>query len=229
ATAVYTLGIEDDGPSITPDESSVGSSVTLDETDRGPTTDGVFASALSATSAAAILSFTSDYGADGAGTTTYGLTVTDAVSGLATAQGDHAITLVQTDATTITGVYNDGTDHTAFTVVINADGTLTVTQYVALEHTSDGDNVTPAGSYDDSLDLSGKISASATVTDADGDTAQTSADVGGAVSFKDDGPSAGTNANIVMVDDDDEANGIGDNASGDDVPAFTTGTLSHIY
>ncbi|MBB6412996.1 DUF5801 repeats-in-toxin domain-containing protein, partial [Mesorhizobium sangaii] len=65
----------DDGPSIT--SAVVGSSVTLDETNNGSTTDGVLNPALmTATSAAAIVTVTSSFGADGAGTTAYALSVT---------------------------------------------------------------------------------------------------------------------------------------------------------
>ena len=84
---------------------------------------------INATSAASILTLTSDFGADGAAAinaTQYGLSLagggSSLVTTLATAQGDLPITLVQTNATTITGQYN-GT-LTAFTVVINDDGTL---------------------------------------------------------------------------------------------------------
>ena len=74
----------------------------------------------------------------------------------------------------------------AFSVVINADGTLTVTQNVALEHLSDGP--TPAD-HDDTLDLDGLITATVTITDSDGDTASGSAEIGAAITFDDDGPS----------------------------------------
>ncbi|MDG4882627.1 DUF5801 repeats-in-toxin domain-containing protein [Mesorhizobium sp. WSM4884] len=177
----------DDGPSIT--NAVVGSSVTLDETSNGPTTDGVLNPAImTATSAAAIVTLTSSYGADGAGTTAYALSVTNSASGLATAQGDHAITLVQVGAT-VQGQYTDaGGTHTAFTVSIASDGKLTVVQNVALEHLVDGST---AAAYNDALSLAGKIAVTATVTDADGDSASTGAiDVGGAVTFLDDGPTA---------------------------------------
>ena len=70
--------------------------------------------------------------------------------------------------------------------MINADGTLTVTQYVALEHLTDGP--TPAD-HDDTLDLDGLITATVTITDSDGDTASGGAEIGAAVTFDDDGPS----------------------------------------
>ncbi|TGT67591.1 hypothetical protein EN802_28950, partial [bacterium M00.F.Ca.ET.159.01.1.1] len=186
STSTISINITDDVPSIS--NAVAGSSVTLDETNNGPTTDGVLNPAImTATSAAAIVTLTSNYGADGAGTTTYALSVTNAASGLATAQGDHAITLVQVGAT-VQGQYTDaGGTHTAFTVSVAADGKMTVVQNVALEHLVDGST---AAAYNDALNLAGKIAVTATVTDADGDTASTGAiDVGGAVTFLDDGPS----------------------------------------
>ncbi|WP_167509403.1 MULTISPECIES: DUF5801 repeats-in-toxin domain-containing protein, partial [unclassified Mesorhizobium] len=216
----------DDGPSIS--NAVVGSSVTLDETNNGPTTDGVLNPAImTATSAAAIVTLTSNYGADGAGTTTYALSVTNAASGLATAQGDHAITLVQVGAT-VQGQYTDaGGTHTAFTVSVAADGKMTVVQNVALEHLVDGST---AAAYNDALNLAGKIAVTATVTDADGDTASTGAiDVGGAVTFLDDGPSVSANS-AVQLDDDALAGG-NPGGTGDVNPdtANTAGTLAHSY
>ena len=63
-----------------------------------------------------------------------------------------------------------------------------------------------------------------TVTDGDGDTATSTL----AISVDDDTPTAGANAKTVIVDDDDQADGI-PNGTGDDAPAFTTGTLAHNY
>ena len=105
---------------------------------------------------------------------------TTAPSGLATAVGDFPITLVETSASTIVGRYNDGTgDKTAFTISIGADGKLMVTQLVALEHLQDGE----AALHDDPLTLTGLISASVTITDADGDTATASTEIGGQITF----------------------------------------------
>ncbi|MEQ6917658.1 retention module-containing protein [Halomonas aquatica] len=172
----------DDGPRI--DSASLSeASVSLDETDA--VTPAGFP--ISDTSDSAILSVTSQFGADGAAAsnaTVYGLELSgDGTTSLATAQGDYAITLVETDATTITGQYVDGDNatRTAFTVVINANGTLTVTQEVPLEHLDPDD-------ANDTLDLAGLITATVTVTDADGDTDSASAEIGGAVTFYDDAP-----------------------------------------
>src|SRR5690606_34294511 len=176
----------DDGPSVS--GVTVGSSVTLDETAAG---EGFVNGPIVATSGAAILSATLLFGADAAaatGATVHGLSLSgDGTTALQTAVGDFAISLVQSDAATITGQYFDGVStQTAFTVVINGDGTLTVTQHVALEHLVDGSS---AAAHDDPLTLEGLITATVTITDADGDTASGSAEIGGAVTFREDGPS----------------------------------------
>src|SRR5207253_7670211 len=109
---------------------------------------------------------------------------------LKTAVGDFPITLVQTDPQTITGTYNDGSVKTAFTVHINANGTVTLTENVPLEHNTDGNT---AAAYNDTLNLSGLINATVTVTDKDGDSVTSSpVAVGNLVSFFDDGPHAFT-------------------------------------
>ena len=173
----------DDGPSL----SSVvaGAAVSVDESNAGVN----FATPVSMTSATAAITATSAFGADGAaasGATTYGLTLagTGATS-LQTAIGDQAITLVQTSATTITGQY--GGTLTAFTLTINANGTTTLTQNVALEHLVDGNT---AAAYNDTLTLSGLVNATITIKDFDGDTATASTAIGGNVTFFDDGVDA---------------------------------------
>ncbi|WP_229660342.1 DUF5801 repeats-in-toxin domain-containing protein, partial [Croceicoccus pelagius] len=98
------------------------------------------------------------------------------------------ITLEQTSDTVISGTYNNGAD-TAFTVEILADGSLKVTQNVALEHLDPTDD-------NDTLDLAGLITATVTITDNDGDTDEGSTEVGGAVTFYDDGPAVAAAAAI---------------------------------
>ncbi|WP_435417884.1 DUF5801 repeats-in-toxin domain-containing protein [Parerythrobacter aurantius] len=180
----------DDGPALS--NVALGTGVDVDESNGFPTSD---------TSLAPVISYTANFGADGNNGTTFALSVTNAASGLATAAGDFPITLVQTNATTITGTYNDGTGtKTAFTVVINGDGTVTLTQNVALEHLVDG----PEGpAHDDTLNLAGKISANVTIKDGDNDTDSASVQIGGALVFYDDGPSvvlSGTNPDLQVSD-----------------------------
>ncbi|MEP3051002.1 MAG: DUF5801 repeats-in-toxin domain-containing protein [Erythrobacter sp.] len=175
----------DDGPALS--GVSLGSAVDVDETDGLPQSDS---------SAASIIDFTSDFGADGDGGTAFGLSVVNSASGLATAAGDYPITLVQTSPTTITGTFDPGTGpQSAFTATINADGTVTLTQIVALEHTVDGDDT--AGEHNDTLNLDGLINATVTITDGDGDTASETIGIGGALTFFDDGPSVSLSGNDV--------------------------------
>ncbi|WP_206539307.1 beta strand repeat-containing protein [Aurantiacibacter luteus] len=211
------ISFRDDGPSLTGVTATGGASV--DETDGLPT---------SGSSASGVLGFTATYGADGAGTTTYALNVTDANSGLATAVGDFPVTLVQVNTTTIEGRYDGG--KLAFTVSIDATtGVVTLTQTVALEHLVDGS--TPAA-YNDTLNLAGKIAATVTVTDRDGDAVSGSADIGAGLTFYDDGPSVtltGT-ANDLVVSDANFA--VNDTENYADAFAFdggTDGTASIAY
>ncbi|MBV7266499.1 DUF5801 repeats-in-toxin domain-containing protein [Erythrobacter ani] len=195
ATANIAGGITflDDGPALS--NVALGSSVTVDETD-GLTT--------SATSTASILNFTADFGEDGPNGTEFSLSVIDAASGLATAVGDYPITLVATSATLITGVFDDGNgDQPAFTVSIDGDGKITLTQIVALEHLIDGDDSN--GEHNDPLNLDGKISATVTIKDGDGDTDSATVAIGGALTFLDDGPSvslSGINDSLSVSDAD---------------------------
>jgi len=188
--------IEDDGPSIT---NVAGSgSVTLDET--GGLDSNV-------TSAAAVITANLNFGADGAATTNsivYGLSLTgNGTTPLTTAVGDFAISLVATSATTIVGRYTDGGGvvRDAFTVTINANGTLTVSQLVALEHLQDGQFPL----HNDPLTLDNLITASVTITDSDGDSVSATKQVGGQVTFLDDGPSASVAATGTIVLNDETA------------------------
>ncbi|WP_431023493.1 retention module-containing protein [Halomonas sp. H5] len=179
ASTTLTIDVLDDGPSVTGELSEA--TVVLDETDAG---EAFVAGPISATSAAAILDVSALFGADGAAASdslVYGLALSgDGSTGLTTTVGGHAISLEQTSDTLISGVY-DGAN-VAFTVEIHADGTLTVTQHVALAHPDTGDP-------DDTLNLAGLITATVEITDGDGDSAEASAEIGGAVTFHDDGPS----------------------------------------
>lgn len=224
ATANVTLQVEDDSPEIS--GVRLGATAILDETSAG--TPGGFP--INVTSAGSILSFSSTFGADGAaagGGVVYALTLSgNAATNLKTAIGDFPITLVQTNSTTITGTFENGGTQTAFTVKINADGSLTVTQNVPLEHNSDG--LSPEVHHNDSLSLAGLVNASVTITDFDNDSVSGGAQIGGAIIFEDDGPKVSENA-LVRLDDDALKGGIpggtGDNVDGRNV----SGTLAHSF
>ncbi|MCM3417820.1 DUF5801 repeats-in-toxin domain-containing protein [Sphingopyxis alaskensis] len=180
----------DDGPTIS--AAVGGAGVVLDES-------GGFDSVTSITP---VIAATFDFGADGAasgGGVTYSIELTGGglsqPSGLATAVGDFPITLVQTSATMIVGRFDSGSgDQDAFTIVINSDGTLTVTQLVALEHLIDGESATD---HDDALTLTGLVTARITVEDGDGDTVTSTTEIGDQISFLDDGLMANPDSNSV--------------------------------
>lgn len=210
------ISFADDGPVLT--NAAGNSSVTLDETTAGsPAGFGV--AGISQTSAAAIVTATAAFGADGAAAanaTTYALSVVGGgVTTLQTAIGNHAISLsLSPDGKTVTGSYNDGSVKTAFTATVNANGTLTVTQFVPLEHLVDGG---PGAAHDDALTLSGLINATITITDFDGDTDSETVAIGDRITFKDDGPTlnvtVGSDANVVLITQD--ADTIGTNTDTD--------------
>ena len=204
-SAVVQIGANirftDDGPSLT--GAQAGAGVTLDETQAG-TPSGFPISATS--ESAAIVAGAANFGADGpaaSNSVTYAISVVgDGATTLRTALGDFPVTLVQAagNSNVITGTYDGG--KVAFTVTINANGTLTVSQNVPLEHNVDG---LPGAAHDDSLDLSGLINATVTVRDFDGDTASASAGIGGLIVFRDDGPDSslavGAARNVLVLDE----------------------------
>ena len=100
-----------------------------------------------------------------------------------TSQGDLVVGRIGTEA-------GDGTDTAdpsgaiAFAVAIDADdGTVSLAQYASVT------NPTGGSSHDETVDLTGKISAVVTVTDGDGDIDTDSTDIGDQIYFSDDGPS----------------------------------------
>ncbi|NAW35803.1 DUF5801 repeats-in-toxin domain-containing protein, partial [Halomonas alimentaria] len=102
--------------------------------------------------------------------------------------------------------YVGGDDSTpaVFDIAIAGDGEITVTQYQALEHDTDGS--TPAD-YDDAqtLDAAG-IQVVQTVTDADGDSDSATSGSALSITFKDDGPDAsaaeGASASVTLDETD---------------------------
>ncbi|WP_166294177.1 DUF5801 repeats-in-toxin domain-containing protein [Bradyrhizobium sp. 2S1] len=128
------------------------------------------------------------YGAAGAGTTTYGLSVLNAASGLTLTDGT-AITLSLDGSGRIIGTV--GTDvanpsltgMVAFAIAIDpATGRLYVAEYLSL-HQNDATNPNDIVSL-----AAGKVGATVTVTDSDGDHAVATADISTHISFLDDGP-----------------------------------------
>ncbi|MFM5332839.1 VWA domain-containing protein, partial [Aeromonas veronii] len=197
---------EDDGPSVT--AMTLTGSVTTDESTQ-----------LGVTVASVASIFSGGVGSTGVdgGTTDVSLRIDVAASGLVTTVGNKAITLVAdgADSDIVYGKFDsDGDnvlDSNAFKLEIGEDGTLSVTQFVAIKHPDSPTN------YDEPVDLAGKLSAVVTTTDGDGDVASKSVSIGAGVQFEDDGPSAvadtitsGTNGTVNLVLVLDSSGSIGD-------------------
>jgi len=208
-----TITFDDDIPTLS--NVQPGSGVDLDETDAG--SPGGFP--INDTSAGAVISATQAFGADGAAaanSVVYGLAITGGPgSGLQTAQGNFAITLVAIDSDTIQGQYQNGGTQVAFTIQMNANGTVTLTQNVPLEHLQDGG---PAF-FNDTLDLTGLINATVTITDADGDSASASAPIGDNLVFFDDGPDAQADGQATLDQLVLDESPVGTETDGDSDPA----------
>ena len=147
------------------------------------------------------------YGADGPGTTAYALHIpadgTD--SGVDTTDG-HNIWLYQGPNGIIVGREGDATNvpnpagAIIFAVSIDSDGELTVVQYDSLKHP------TFPNEYDEDIGLNtDALQAVVTLTDADGDSASGSANIGSLVRFDDDGPKAKIDDLPVNVQHDETA------------------------
>ncbi|WP_279503069.1 DUF5801 repeats-in-toxin domain-containing protein [Aeromonas veronii] len=171
------------------------------------TTDESTQLGVTVTSVASIFSGgVGNTGVDG-GTTDVSLRIDVAASGLVTTVGNKAITLVAdgADSDIVYGKFDgDGDnvlDNNAFKLEKEEDGTLSVTQFVAIKHPDSPTN------YDEPVDLAGKLSAVVTTTDGDGDVASKSVSIGAGVQFEDDGPSvtAMTLTGSVTTDESDPA------------------------
>ncbi len=136
--------------------------------------------------------FEHHFGADGEGSFVYSLAIDNTATGLAklkdTLTGESIKLVLDADGTVKGVVDNEGgTDNgeTIFTVTVDSDGKVTLTQARAMHH----ENPQKTGS-DDVLTLpAGSIKLTATVTDKDGDTDTASVDIGDKLTFQDDGPS----------------------------------------
>ncbi|WP_020591799.1 DUF5801 repeats-in-toxin domain-containing protein [Kiloniella laminariae] len=128
--------------------------------------------------------FASSFGADGPGSLTYAVSATDGTnSGLVdTATGDPV--LLYTQGGDVYGRIGSAGGAVVFKVSVDGSGVVTLDQQRALEH-PDADNPNDAVSL-----APGLISLTGTIVDSDGDHADASLDLGTALYFKDDGPTA---------------------------------------
>ena len=197
APAVFTITVNDDGPTATAAVAADGD-ITL--TTQDAQTIGEASDTASAEFGAAFLAAAvPNYGADGAGTTVisgYALSIT---GGDGTVSGLTSNGLAVTLSLSGNDVVGSTTAGEVFRIAVDADGTVTLTQSAELDHlpedmdaTNDNTNIALANGLV-------TLSATATTTDGDNDTATTtvSVDLGGNLSFDDDGPIAVADSNSV--------------------------------
>ncbi|WP_287309842.1 DUF5801 repeats-in-toxin domain-containing protein [Mesorhizobium sp.] len=163
------LVFEDDAPTIT--GSGTEAIATVDESDLA--TDGTanFSS-----------NFNGGYGADGAGTTTYALSVIAGASGLIDTLTGEAVNLSVTPGGVVEGRTAIG-NALVFTVTVDAAGIVTLNQDRAVIHDpNSGPNDTETLSADNLVQLT------ATITDKDGDSAAAVLNIGQNLVLTDDAP-----------------------------------------
>ncbi|WP_440466813.1 retention module-containing protein [Pseudomonas sp. YH-1] len=186
------VSFTDDGPTIAVGDTE-GLHLTVDESSLG--TD-----ATSSVSAGDL--FNAQFGADGAGSITYKVETQDNTdSGLKDSATGNSIFLFNT-ANGVEGRVGGANGEVAFRVTLGQDGKITLDQVRALVHPDNTD-------ANDPLSLGeGKITLTATVTDADGDHQSAGLDLGGKLTFLDDGPSIApsTDADIKLTVDETHLN-----------------------
>ncbi len=189
----FVVKVTDDVPTVS--ISLTGSTVTHDETTgvNPGSDDSVLATAKSAftglenterlhalgyaRNGVAIVNSGSSVGTDEPKSASLTLQVTDAASGLRTTSGE-AITLHEENGLVV-GRDEDG--DAVFAISLDSSGHVSIAQYQAIQHPI-------AGQANELVNLAGKISASISATDFDGDTATKSIDIGGQIQFRDDAP-----------------------------------------
>ncbi|WP_252353620.1 retention module-containing protein [Aeromonas jandaei] len=207
------FSFDDDGPSLSASAADANALI-VDETALGTTATADFASL-----------FTPSYGADGAGSVgNYQLGINAGATGLVDTATNEPVTL-QLVSGVVQGVTASGA--VVFTVSVDSAGVVTLEQLRAVVHAEAGG---PGIAHDDSqgLQAANLITLTATVTDKDGDTNTATADIGGALTFKDDGPKASNVQAALVLDDEGLVGGI-NGGSGDVAGANTsvTGNLAY--
>ena len=175
-STMITITIEDDSPVV----EVVGAPLpvlTVDETDLAADSSASFAEA-----------FAIGYGADGAGTTTYALSIAAGPTGLVDVESGQDVVLAIESGQVVGRAGAGGA--IVFTVAVNAaTGQIAFDQLRAVSH-SDATNP------DDSLTLAdpGLVTLTVTATDGDGDSSSATLDLGSQLVFRDDGPTARSDA-----------------------------------
>ena len=241
ATGQVRVRILDDGPSV--DVQATNEALVLlttqdAETDGDPTSEDP---AVSTANFSGVFSIASQsFGADGAGTAPtlgYALSLAVAAGSLSGLSSNGASIRLYDIGGVITGstaASEDAVDagNTIFTLSVSGSGVVTQTQYAEVDHAPPGESSPP---YDDQFAVLGNglvnLTASATITDGDTDTAFDSdvIDLGGNIRFADDGPSVdvqATNEALVLLTTQD-AETDGDPTSED--PAVSTANFSGVF
>jgi hypothetical protein len=194
------LTIDDDGPSITASGSQP--TLTVDESFLTAGTNGIAGSTPDLASTHTTGNFSGAFshvnGADGA-TITYALSITGgngASSGLIDSQTGLTDVLVL-NGNTIEGHVGTTSGALAFTIAVDPNtGIVTLTDDRSVHQA-----VATLGDTSEGISLNGVanlVKLTATITDADGDTATASIDLGKQVSFLDDGPAISSIQNAIM-------------------------------
>ncbi|WP_422034122.1 DUF5801 repeats-in-toxin domain-containing protein [Roseibium sp.] len=221
ATSANALSIEfqDDGPVAEAKDGATADTAVLDESDgTGSGSDGALEATISAAQIAGLFEAPA-YGADGAGSVSYALSVPVVATGLYLTGSTTEIELVKVDDQTFEGREGGAGGTLAFTVSINNDDTssefgevtVTLESGVSLTHPVGGDlaagGTHPGSDHDDSVDLEGLVFVVQTVTDGDNDTSSATSDNALSIEFQDDGPVAeakdGATADTAVLDESD--------------------------
>jgi hypothetical protein len=177
------LTFRDDGPSIGLNEQFVAPSLEVDETNLDVDDDGnAFAGA-----------FTSDFGADEAGSIDYSLVITiGGDSGLVDVATGESI-LLYYDGDDVVGRVIGGVDdgEEAFRVSVDEFGNVSLDQSRALVHGNTADHDDPVSPD------AGSIQLLAVITDGDGDQDDAILDLSDGIVFRDDGPSVTQNGDPI--------------------------------
>ncbi len=212
AVGTVNLSVSDDVPTMTVTPPTAGL-LTVDETNLAMNATADFGSIFNVV-----------MGADASGTVAYAFEVTVATGLFDVATG--AKIILQSLGNVVEGRLQGSPSIVAFRLSIAADGQATLDQLRAVRH---GDPSDP----DDTASISSiLIRLVATVTDADGDQATATAHVGGALVFKDDGPSIEVSAvdtnNILLTTQDSDTRGAAfDVATADLSSTFAVATSSY--
>ncbi|TIF20515.1 enhanced entry virulence factor RtxA, partial [Legionella pneumophila] len=161
----------------------------------------------------------SEMGADAKNATmTHLLKITNAVSGLQTTDGTPINLFLESNGD-ITGRAGDVGAPAVFAIRMNPNtGAITVAQYGSIKQFD-------TSSYDEAVDLTGRISAVVTAKDSDGDVSNVEIPIGQLIIFEDDGPSvtmtvSDNNAITLNTQDAETIGGLSDSDSVSFAAAF---------